>query len=112
MLIDTIKFPFEIEPPKFQHDCTTCTHVANAQFLIDKQIIKADVYICNDTIILRWSDEGSDYSSMSISDGLYDLPDTSHLKQTYKQLILEGIIVVTHTFDFTPKSHTDTENPF
>ena len=49
--------------PKWKHDCTACTFIG-AMFMYNKT---ADWYVCNDTVLARMSDEGSDYWSMPIS---------------------------------------------
>jgi hypothetical protein len=49
--------------PKHKHYCDQCTYLGS-MFMHNKV---ADWYVCNDTVLARMSDEGSDYWSMPIS---------------------------------------------
>ena len=51
----------------FQHDCTMCIFMGQQE---DDNGNRADLYYCrrNDDLLIRYSDEGADYRSMSYED--------------------------------------------
>jgi len=56
-----------MKKPQFQHDCKSC------QFIAYRSADKYDMYVCSQggdlpTIVFRFSDEGSDYTSLPLSD--------------------------------------------
>ncbi len=56
----------ELQP--YKHDCRTCQWVG--WLTIDRQIPPANVYICGKTVVIRYSDEPSDYwSSLEVEGG-------------------------------------------
>ena len=59
--------------PLFEHDCPHCTFLGTIDINFTESIEKGDVYICDDTLIFRLSDEGSDYYSRTL-EYIYKFP--------------------------------------
>ena len=56
--------------PHFQHDCSACEFLGSAEypsFHHGGEVVKADLYVCRKSVIARYSDEPSEYSSSPIN---------------------------------------------
>lgn len=49
--------------PRFHHDCEKCLYIATRYFPGERM---GDIYKCKGSIIIRWSDDGPDYTSMNV----------------------------------------------
>lgn len=67
----------------FKHDCDACVFLGRIADTQRGQIVHGDAYICTspdpsipkslaDTVIFRYGDDGPDYSSMCLTNGLVD----------------------------------------
>lgn len=52
-----LKHP-KLHPPRYQHDCNQCKYRG--------QLEELDIYTCQDTVIARFSSEGSNYWSSDL----------------------------------------------
>ena len=52
--------------PYWTHDCEKCELLCSIEFP-RKRDSKVDIYVCNDDVVYRYSDEPSDYGSWSYS---------------------------------------------
>jgi len=82
--------------PRFKHDCDKCRFIRRGTYREDtvSPAVPYDFYVCGPTkdpsLIARWSDEGSDYSSCSFW-VQYDLDPTKESEGLLSQLYLEYI---------------------
>lgn len=82
--------------PRFKHDCDSCRFIRRGTYCEDtvSPAVPYDFYVCGPTkdpsLIARWSDKGSDYSSCSFW-VQYDLDPTKESEGLLPQLYLEYI---------------------
>lgn len=54
------------EKPLYTHDCDTCQFLGSYTSLMhpgDRQVMVFDLYVCKNTVIARYGNEGSEYAS-------------------------------------------------
>ena len=80
--------------PKHLHDSDCCTflhHLVGAGIWSDREF---DLYVCDRTLIARWSDDGPDYLATQVDyilDRRLATPDLDHpLNQAYLAAVLGG----------------------
>ena len=64
--------------PKWQHDCPSCNYLGS----IDQTQGRSDWYECGESVIARFSDEGSQYWS-SVKDIVFD---DRYIGDTYREM--------------------------
>ncbi len=84
------------EIPRFKHDCERCRFIRRGLHREgpDQPAMPYDFYVCGPTkdpsLIARWSNQGSDYSSLAFW-GLFEMDPTEDNPELLAQLYLEYI---------------------
>ena len=60
-----------MDKPEYEHDCDTCRFLRNVVTRDTVGMKVADAYMCNNTLLLRFSDRPDDYESLDIQDMIY-----------------------------------------